>query len=62
MRSSHENGDKGEFLDFYKFTLYMILKIFNELFSGIAVFRKIAKIIYEVNSKESDNSLMSPFL
>ena len=27
---NHENDNLGEFLDFYEFTLYMILKIFHE--------------------------------
>ena len=46
LMKSHKNDNKDEFLDFYKFTLYMIFKNFHEnSHYRNGHFRKIAKII-----------------
>ena len=40
LRENHKNNNKGEFLDFYEFTLYMFLKVFLKVFSRNSHFQK----------------------
>ena len=54
----NKNDNKGEFLDFYEFILYMISKIFHEnSHYWYGRFQKIAEIIYRVDLLKLKNSL-----
>jgi len=56
LRKNYKNDNKGEFLDFYEFILYMIRPIFLKkvIISDNSYFReKIFQIIFRMNSKKS---------